>query len=205
MTPEEVRDRLGELAVIAVVRARTPDDALAIAHQLLEGGLQAIEITYTVPEANNVIRQLTTHSPALVGAGTIVTSEQLTGAIDSGANFVVSPVNPTFLLPEADQADVLAIPGCATPNEMWRATQAGALAVKAFPAAQLGGPAYLRDLAGPLPDLRVMSSGGIGINDISAYLDAGAWCVGIGSPLAGEMTRSERVDRARRAHKHARR
>lgn len=199
MTPKETRTRLGQIALVPVVRAPSCNQALTVARELIDAGLEALEITFTVPDAADVISELANSSDVLVGAGTITEARQLTAAVTSGATFAVSPVNPDFFLATANEAGVLAIPGCATPNEIWKATSAGALAVKIFPAARLGGPAFLRDLAGPLAGLHIMPSGGISIDDISAYRQAGAWCIGLGSPLSDHMSSGERQSEAIRA------
>lgn len=104
-----------------------------------------------------------------------------------GADFVVSPVHPPFLLPAAAEAGVLAVPGCATPHEIWTALDAGALAVKVFPAARLGGPAYLRDFMSPPSSPHIMAGGGIGIDDLPDHRRAGAWGVALGRNLSGSI------------------
>jgi 2-dehydro-3-deoxyphosphogluconate aldolase/(4S)-4-hydroxy-2-oxoglutarate aldolase len=196
--PLEIRAALRAIGVVPVIRSGTPDAALKIAHVLVDAGLNAVEITFSVPDAPAVIRELAADG-LVVGAGTILEESQFADAVNAGAGFVVSPVNPGFLIAEAVAAEVLAIPGCATPTEIVAAVNAGAIAAKVFPAARLGGPAYLTDLLAPLPDLHLMPSGGIGIEEIPAYQRAGAWCVGIGGPLGGNMDAATRTAAAGRA------
>ena len=204
MNAAEIRDALELIGVAAVVRTSDPTEALVTSRSLIRAGIGVIEVTFTVPDAPEVIRELSSEGHAMIGAGTVTTPEQFDAAIAAGARFVVAPVHPSFLIAAAREANVLAVPGCATPNEIWVAILAGALAVKVFPISRLGGPSYLRDLAGPLPDLHLMPSGGIGIEDVGAYRSAGAWCVAVGGPLSGHMSEADRQRRAQRAAELAR-
>ena len=199
MDPLDCRDTLGELGLAAVIRTPDSNEALTISRSLLREGVRAIEITFTVPDAADVIAELRSEVGAIIGAGTVTTRAQFEAAVAAGADFVVSPVHPPFLLPAAAEAGVLAVPGCATPHEIWTALDAGALAVKVFPAARLGGPAYLRDIMSPLSSPHIMASGGIGIDDLAEYRRAGTWCVALGSNLSGSIPEAERSDRAQRA------
>jgi 2-dehydro-3-deoxyphosphogluconate aldolase / (4S)-4-hydroxy-2-oxoglutarate aldolase len=199
MSPAQIRDALQAAGVAAVIRTSGPAEALTTSRALIRAGIGVIEITFTVPDAAEVIRELSSEKQAVIGAGTVTTPDQFDAAIAAGARFVVAPVHPPFLLTAGEEADVLAVPGCATPNEVWGALRAGALAIKLFPISRLGGPDYLRDLAGPLPDLHIMPSGGIGIEEVSAYRSAGAWCVAVGGPLSGAMSEADRKVRAQRA------
>jgi 2-dehydro-3-deoxyphosphogluconate aldolase/(4S)-4-hydroxy-2-oxoglutarate aldolase len=136
---------------------------------------------------------------AVVGAGTVLTTDQAKAAVDAGAAFLVSPVLDLEL---ATGTGVPFYPGGLTPTEIARAHQAGAPLVKLFPAAAVG-PRYLEDLHGPLPDVRIMPTGGIDIADVAAWLTNGASAVGLGSPLLGDAVSGGSLaalaDRARRA------
>lgn len=197
MDVADVLERLGELRVVAVLRGDDADTTIRIGRELVAAGVRALEVTCTTPDAPRVLRELS-GGGALLGAGSVTRPAQLDAVVEAGARFVVSPVDPPFLVPAAADAGVLAVPGCATPGEVWRAVQRGALAVKLFPIARLGGAAYLRDLAGPLPGLRLVPSGGVGLDDVAGLLGAGAWCVGLGSALTGPMAAVERRKRSRR-------
>jgi 2-dehydro-3-deoxyphosphogluconate aldolase / (4S)-4-hydroxy-2-oxoglutarate aldolase len=192
MTGERTVDRPAERTVEALARAvlvpvmRDDDPAAAVARGLgfVAGGLTALEITFTVPDAATAIRSLVAEladQTVLVGAGTVLTEQQAAAALDAGARFLVSPVNPPFLLPLAREAGVLAVPGAATPHEVWQAVAGGALMVKLFPIARLGGPAFVRDLLAPMPDLRLVATGGVGPRDVVPLLAAGCVAVALGA------------------------
>lgn len=204
MRPVQTRDALARAGVTAVIRAADPVAALTAARTLIRAGVGAIEITFTVPDAAEVIADLRSQDDAVIGAGTVTTLQQFEAAAGAGARFAVSPVHPPFLVPASEEASILAVPGCATPTEVWEATAVGALAVKLFPIARLGGPDYLKDLAGPLPGLYVMPSGGIGVEDVPAYRRAGAWCVAVGGPLSHAMDEPSRELLGRRVAELAR-
>jgi 2-dehydro-3-deoxyphosphogluconate aldolase/(4S)-4-hydroxy-2-oxoglutarate aldolase len=173
-TIENMRDA----GLVAVVRGNSLDEARRAATQARSAGVLAIEVTYTVPGAEVLIRELA-EDGCLVGAGTVLDEQQITEAAACGASFVVSPARPSWLVREAYVAGVLPIPGCATPHEVWGALDAGAEVVKIFPVTRLGGPAYLRDLRGPFPALQVMASGGVQPGELDDYRAVGAWCIGV--------------------------
>lgn len=173
-----VGQRLCEAGVVAVVRGASLAQARDVAQAAIAAGVRAVEITYTVPDAATLIAELA-GGPCLVGAGTVTREWQLDEAADAGAAFAVSPVDPAWLVPAAHARGVLAVPGCATPQEVWTATERGALLVKVFPVGRLGGPGYVRDLRGPFPDLALMASGGVTPGQLADYRAAGAACIGV--------------------------
>ena len=152
----EAANSIRKSGVVAVVRTRESDRVTAIAEALIEGGLSAIEITTSVPGAVDVLRTLagSLGTRVLLGAGTVLDSETARRVIDAGARFVVSPVYRPELLRLCHSQDVAAIPGCFTPTEIFDAWEAGSDFVNVFPATSLG-PAYFRELRGPLPPLPV--------------------------------------------------
>jgi 2-dehydro-3-deoxyphosphogluconate aldolase/(4S)-4-hydroxy-2-oxoglutarate aldolase len=119
-----------------------------------------------------------------VGVGTVVTADDVDVASDAGAAFVVSPAVVPAMMLRAVDVGIDAIPGAFTPTEILQARDLGATAVKLFPA-PVGGPAYVRALRGPIPTVPFVTTGGVGLDDVGAYLDAGATCVGLGSELVG--------------------
>lgn len=187
--------------VVAVLRASTADGFAAVADVLVEAGITAIEVTLTSRGAIDALAGLRRHLPpvAVVGAGTVLTSDQAKAAADAGAAFLVSPVLDLEL---SGGAGVPFYPGGLTPTEIFRAHTAGAPLVKLFPAAAVG-PRYLKDLHGPLPDVRIMPTGGIDIADVATWLGNGASAVGLGSPLIGDAAAGGSLaalaERARRA------
>jgi len=146
--------------------------------------LTTIEITFDSDDPTIQIRSILGAFPELtVGAGTILDTRQAEAAIGAGASFLVSPVVSAAVLSTCLEADLPYLPGAATPTEIWSAYEAGATAVKVFPARELGGPAYLAALRAPLEGIPLVATGGIGLDDIPRYLAAGAAAVGLGGTL----------------------
>ena len=180
--PPEIR----QTQVIAIIRGNDVRRLSAVVDALLDGGLRCVEITMTIPDALGVLRDIVAAvgDRACVGAGTVLDTDQARAALDAGARFLVAPC----LVPEvmtAVPADVPVIPGAFTATEILAAWGSGAAAVKVFPAAT-GGPGYLRDIRGPLPDIPLIPTGGIAVGDVAAYLAAGAVAVGLGGSLLGD-------------------
>ncbi len=186
----EALARLESARAVAVVRARGAAEAVAVAEALCEGGLQAIELTFTTPGAAEALaearRRLQPH--VLLGAGTITNGAQLTAALEAGADFLVSPHVDPVLLEAMLTSGRLALPGVLTPTEVAAALRAGAHAVKLFPAGALG-VAHMRALFGPFPGLRVVPTGGITVAAARTWLDAGAAAVGLGGELVPGVLR----------------
>ncbi len=174
------------LRLVAVIRAERPEDALFAARAMAAAGVRGIEITFTVPDAAASIREAVRALPAsvIVGAGTVLTAEQAREALDAGARFLVSPIMDAPLVQTAHAAGALVAIGGLTPTEIVAAHRAGADWVKVFPGESLGGPAYIKHLRGPLPDIPLMVTGGVTRANAAAYLAAGAQSVGLGSDLA---------------------
>jgi 2-dehydro-3-deoxyphosphogluconate aldolase / (4S)-4-hydroxy-2-oxoglutarate aldolase len=160
-------------------------------------------VTAETPGAIEAVRQAA-DAGAPVGAGTIRSVEEARSFAEAGAAFLVSPGTDPDVVRTAVDLGVPAVPGALSPTEITAALAAGATAVKLFPAG-LGGPAYLRALRGPFPDVRFVPTGGIELEDVRGWIDAGAACVGLGSALVGaapartERELAELTDRARRA------
>jgi 2-dehydro-3-deoxyphosphogluconate aldolase/(4S)-4-hydroxy-2-oxoglutarate aldolase len=171
--------------VLAIVRGHDADGCFHAAMTLLDEGLNLLEVSLSGRDALSVIARLRKAAPdALVGAGTVLTDEQVRRVHDSGARFVVTP----GLAPSVASAGAIGLPvlcGALTPSEVLEATRLGAAAVKVFPASALG-PQYIAALGAPLPHICLVAVGGVGVDDIDAYLDAGAVAVGLGSPLLGD-------------------
>jgi 2-dehydro-3-deoxyphosphogluconate aldolase / (4S)-4-hydroxy-2-oxoglutarate aldolase len=186
--------------VVAVLRAPSADGFAAVADVLVEAGITAIEVTLTSRGAVDALAGLRRQLPAaaVVGAGTVLTADEAKAAVDAGAEFLVSPVFD----PELGDFGVPFYPGGLTPTEIFQAARRGAPMVKLFPAATVG-PRYLKDLHGPLPGVRIMPTGGIDLDDVAAWLTAGAAAVGLGGPLIGDAATGGSLQalagRARRA------
>ena len=184
MSRAEAVSRIERDGIVAVVRVDNAAVVPRVIEALAAGGVGAIEITMTVPGAINAIRQVASAAPTdtLIGAGTVLDADTARHAIDAGARFVVAPVFRPPLIQACHDCGVPAMPGCYTPTEILDAWDAGADIVKVFPAHNLG-PSYLRDVAAPLPHVKLMPTGGVTIENVGEWLSAGAVAVGVGSAL----------------------
>jgi len=166
----------------AVIRAGRVADPPGLARALAENGIRCVEFTFTIPAVLDAI-EAAGGGDAVVGAGTVMTPEQARDAVAAGARFVVSPVCAPALAETCSELGVPVFLGGFTPTEIAEAARAGATAVKLFPA-RLGGPAYVKDLLGPFPDLALIPSGGVDESNAREFLAAGAVAVYAGSSLA---------------------
>lgn len=177
----EVYQQLLDAKIVAVIRGKDADEAIAIAEAAVSGGLKAIELTYTTPNVSRVFDKLAS-STALIGAGTVLDAETARHALLHGAEFVVSPNFNPEIAKVCNRYNVPYLPGCMTIKEMVEATEWGCDILKLFPANGFE-PSFVGSVNGPLPKVRIMPTGGININNMNAWLDAGAVAVGIGSDL----------------------
>jgi 2-dehydro-3-deoxyphosphogluconate aldolase / (4S)-4-hydroxy-2-oxoglutarate aldolase len=170
--------------VVAVIRMNDPKKVQAVVDAIAEGGVQAIEVTMTVPGAIDLIAALAPRMPAgfLFGAGTVLDAATAARVIDVGAQFIVSPVFRTSLITACHERGVPVTPGCFTPTEILDAWDAGADIVKVFPATALG-PGYIKDVRAPLPHVKLMPTGGVTVDNAGEWIKAGAVAVGVGSAL----------------------
>jgi len=186
MNKQQALQDIRAARVVAVVRAESGDAAIAAARALVAGGVRAIEITFTVPNAAATIAKIANDaelsSTLLLGAGTVTTVEQARTAIAAGAQFLVSPVALAEVIGVAREHDIAMLPGALTPSEVFQAHQMGGDIIKIFPAARLG-PEYLRDLRAPFPDIPLMPTGGVDAGNARQWLDAGAVALGAGGKL----------------------
>ena len=177
-------DQLKKIRVVAVVRAPSAELALKASETLVENGITGIEITFTTPDAASVIKKCRENfgDRALVGAGTVVTAEQLHAATESGAQFLVSPGTDEVLTRAMLETGLLTMTGALTPTEVMTASRLGVQVIKVFPGS-LGGPGYLSALRGPFPDLKFMPTGGVSSENIADWFKHGAFAVGAGGDL----------------------
>jgi 2-dehydro-3-deoxyphosphogluconate aldolase / (4S)-4-hydroxy-2-oxoglutarate aldolase len=170
--------------VVAVIRMKEPEKLRAVVDALAEGGVRALEVTMTVPRAIDIIAQLAPALPEgfLLGAGTVLDPETARLAILAGAQFVVGPVFRPEVVAMCHRYDVAAMPGCFTPTEILSAWEAGADIVKVFPATALG-PGFFKDVRGPLPQVKLMPTGGVTLDNAGDWIKAGAVAVGVGTAL----------------------
>jgi 2-dehydro-3-deoxyphosphogluconate aldolase/(4S)-4-hydroxy-2-oxoglutarate aldolase len=176
---------LRDVGIIPVIRADSADAAKAVVEALVEAGLNVAEITMTVPRAIDAIASVTKHfgDKVLVGAGTVTDAETARRAVDAGAAFIVTPCLIPEVIDAAQRADVAVLPGALTPTEVFEAFRIGGDMVKVFPAQNLGGASYLRALRGPFPDIPLVPTGGVTLDNLREMFDAGAAAVGVGTEL----------------------
>ncbi|MFQ5858150.1 MAG: bifunctional 4-hydroxy-2-oxoglutarate aldolase/2-dehydro-3-deoxy-phosphogluconate aldolase [Anaerolineae bacterium] len=169
--------------LVAVIRSKSSERALATVQAIAEGGVRFAEITLSVPGAIGVIETLSKRSDLYVGSGTVLSDEQAQQAISAGAQFIVSPTLELSLISICHEAGIICISGAATPTEIITARRAGADLVKIFPADCVGGPHFVRQMLGPLPDIRFMVSGGVNQDNVKEYVELGVIGVVLGSAL----------------------
>lgn len=201
MTPEELRLALGTHQLLAVVRGREPDAAVRTAFTLVECGIPMIEVSLSTPDAVAVIGQLATElgQDALLGAGTVLTTDDAREVAAAGARYVVTPAHAAGER-AAHELGLPVLAGALTPTEIVAAHQAGAAAVKVFPASTHG-PGYVRALRDPMPQIPLVPVGGVDREAAYAYLAAGALAVGVGSPLVGDAASGGSLDDLRQRAK----
>ena len=191
MDKERVLSRIRETGVVAVVRAESSDQAVRIAEACLAGGVNAIEVTFTVPRAHQVIADLRkrfSDEEILLGAGSVLDPETARIAILEGATYVVAPAFNEDTLRLCNRYRIACMPGCMTVREVLQAMEAGADIIKVFPG-ELATPGFFKALAGPVPQARMMPTGGVSLDNVAEWIGAGAVAVGVGSQMtAGAKT-----------------
>lgn len=196
-------DQLLDCGVVAILRSSDSSRLVDAAEALLAGGVAAMEVTFTVPRAHEVLEQVAARlgGRILLGAGTVLDAATARIAILAGAEFIVSPVVSHEVIACCRRYSKLSLPGALTPTEILTAWEAGADIVKVFPS-EITGPAYLKAVRAPLPQVRLMPTGGVHLENAAEYLRAGACALGIGGSLveakalaAGDMGRIESLAR----------
>ncbi len=184
MSREMIVNKLIEAGAIAVLRMKNPDKLIKVAEAIFEGGIKAIEITMTVPDAFKIIEKAARElgDRMLIGVGSVLDAATAVRAIDAGAGYVVSPIFKKEIVEAAHKKNVPAMPGAFTPTEIQNAFEAGADIVKVFPA-DIVGMAFFRGVLAPMPHLKLMPTGGVTLTNAGDWLKAGACAVGVGSAL----------------------
>jgi 2-dehydro-3-deoxyphosphogluconate aldolase/(4S)-4-hydroxy-2-oxoglutarate aldolase len=203
MTRTSDLERVHQTGIVAVIRAASGQRLAEVAEALVAGGVDVMEVTFTVPRAHQVLEQVAQRLAGriLLGAGTVLDPETARIAILSGAEFIVSPTLNLDVIRLCRRYDKLVMPGAFTPTEVLAAWEAGADIVKIFPS-DVTGPAYLKALSGPLPQIRLMPTGGVNLETAASFLRAGAYALGIGGSLvdpkavaAGDLANIEKLAR----------
>lgn len=185
--------QLKENFIFAVVRGKTAADGFEISKAAVEGGIKNIELTFSTPDAPRVISQLVEtykdDDTVVVGAGTVMSVEMAQEAYDAGAQYLVSPHFSREVAKFARENNIHYMPGCATATEIWGAMQEGSQIIKVFPGGQLG-PSFIKDIHGPIPEVQLMPSGGVSMDNIADWIASGAVAVGVGSALSKNVAES---------------
>ena len=188
MSIDEVLEIVHTHQIIAIVRLNDLSMAIDLSRALLAGGIRALEFTLTNPDAIKALTEVKAALPefdrgeAVIGIGTVLNADQARASIEAGAQFIVSPATNLATIEVCRQFKVAVMPGALTPTEILTAWEAGASAVKVFPARSVG-PSYLKDVREPLPFLRLIPTGGIDRDNLKDYMQNGAFAVGVGSNL----------------------
>jgi 2-dehydro-3-deoxyphosphogluconate aldolase / (4S)-4-hydroxy-2-oxoglutarate aldolase len=184
MTREEVQARIQEIGVMPAIRVASKEDAVFAAGAVFRSGIGVVEMTMTTPGAFEVMAELARTSPELiVGAGTVLDTDTARRCLDAGAAFLTSPGLDVEMIKFAAERDVLVIPGALTPTEVASASRSGAVLIKIFPCAQMGGPSYIKALKAPFPHMALIASGGVNQQTASDFIRSGAVALGIGEHL----------------------
>jgi len=194
MEKREVLNRMVSEGLIPVIRVTSAQEAIDVADAIKEGGVTFIEITMSVQGAIDVIKDLTKKykDEIVMGAGTVLDPETGRAALLAGAQFIVSPTLNLDLIHLAHRYSAVVIPGAMTPTEILAAWNAGADMVKVFPAAQLGGPEYIKAVRGPLPQILLVPTGGVNLQNAGAFIKAGCVALGAGGELVDKKALKEK-------------
>jgi 2-dehydro-3-deoxyphosphogluconate aldolase/(4S)-4-hydroxy-2-oxoglutarate aldolase len=198
----DVAEQLAGLRILPVVVIDDPSAARPMAEALMAGGIRCAEITLRTPAGIEAIRAAAQVDGFLVGAGTVLTAQQVDESVDAGAHFIVSPGLDSAVVDRARRREVAAIPGVATATEVQHALRLGLSLLKVFPVGSIGGPAFLSALSGPFPDVRFVPSGGVSLENAPDYLAtpsvaaiSGSWLTPRSALLARDFQAIQRLAR----------
>ena len=193
----DILDRLSDYGVVPVVVINRAEDAKPLAKALYDGGLRCAEVTFRTDAAEESIRIMTENfKDMLVGAGTVLSIEQVDRAVNAGAKFIVSPGFDPEVVDYCISKNILVLPGCATPSEVLQGVKRGLKVVKFFPAEQAGGLAMIKAMSAPYPMVKFMPTGGINANNLADYLDFNKICACGGSWMVkGDLIKAGEFDK----------
>lgn len=198
MLKYQVLNRIHELGIVPVIRGNSKEEALGYCRALIDGGIDILEVTFTIPNALDVFKELKDQLPdtATLGAGTVMDATTARLAILNGAKFIVSPGFSEEVAKMCNLYQVSYMPGCMTFTEMTKALEYGVDLIKLFPGS-LPGPSYVKAIHGPLPQANIMPTGGVSLDNIEDWFDAGVYAVGAGSNLV-KGSHDEIVDQSKK-------
>ena len=189
----EILEAIIASGIVAVIRVNSAQEAVEVCGAIAKGGVKPIEVTMTVPGAVDVIKELRSimKEEVILGAGTVLDSETARAVILAGAEFIVSPTLNLGVIEICRRYSKVVVPGAFTPTEILTAWEAGADIVKVFPAT-VGGPKYLKDILGPLPQIRLIPTGGVNLENTPDFIKAGAVAVAAGTSLVSKAALKEK-------------
>jgi len=184
MNKSKVLQTIAEKKLVPVIRTATIDDARWAVEVLAAAGISVFEITLTIPDAVELIRELSaSKSEILIGAGTVLTMDQAKASSEAGAKFIVSPIRENQVVEFCNKNEICVMPAGLTPTEIYNAWQSGADVVKVFPCGAVGGASYIKAVKSVFPEIKLMPTGGVQAASVKDYLNGGAFAVGVGSDI----------------------
>ena len=168
--------------IVAVVRGKSHEEARGYMEACLRGGIKSLELTYTIPNVCELIKEYSSHSEALIGVGSVLNAKMASDAIEAGAKYVVSPGYSEEVNKVCKEMNVLYLPGCMTVSEIMKAMDAGNKMIKLFPG-DVFGAKYVKAIKAPIPNVEIMPTGGVSVDNIEEWFANGVSCVGVGSSL----------------------
>ncbi|MFR1317069.1 MAG: bifunctional 4-hydroxy-2-oxoglutarate aldolase/2-dehydro-3-deoxy-phosphogluconate aldolase [Clostridium perfringens] len=177
-----ILDELKASGVVAVVRGKSHEEARGYMEACLKGGIKSLELTYTIPNVCELIKEYSSHAEALIGVGSVLNGKMASDAIEAGAKYVVSPGYREEVNKVCKEMNVLYLPGCMTVSEIMKAMDAGNKMIKLFPG-DVFGAKYVKAIKAPIPNVEIMPTGGVSVDNIEEWFANGVSCVGVGSSL----------------------
>ena len=177
-----ILEQLKANGVVAVVRGKSHEEAIGYMEACLKGGVKSLELTYTIPNVCELIKQYSSHAEALIGVGSVLNGKMALDAIEAGAKYVVSPGFSEEVNKICKEKNVLYLPGCMTVSEIMKAMDAGNKMIKLFPG-DVFGAKYVKAIKAPIPHVEIMPTGGVSVDNIEEWFANGVACVGAGSSL----------------------
>ena len=168
--------------IVAVVRGKSHEEARGYMEACLRGGIKSLELTYTIPNVCELIKEYSSHEEALIGVGSVLNAKMASDAIEAGAKYVVSPGYSEEVNKVCKEMNVLYLPGCMTVGEIMKAMDAGNKMIKLFPGDAFGAK-YVKAIKAPIPNVEIMPTGGVSVDNIEEWFANGVSCVGVGSSL----------------------
>lgn len=177
-----ILDELKANGIVAVVRGKSHEEARGYMEACLRGGIKSLELTYTIPNVCELIKEYSSHTEALIGVGSVLNGKMASDAIEAGAKYVVSPGYSEEVNKVCKEMNVLYLPGCMTVSEIMKAMDAGNKMIKLFPG-DVFGAKYVKAIKAPIPNVEIMPTGGVSVDNIEEWFANGVSCVGVGSSL----------------------